>query len=183
LAAVQVCLHQPWRLASFSMSFANKSEGASMLNRICKVAFTTGLVLGVLAIILVFTGSHYSHQSTGDSGFRMSVRLDAGHGSMSVILGSLSIALLVSAAVLLVVSKQTPHNDRARTFGEFLQKLHRSESDCKVAGICGGLADGTPIPSWAWRMLFLVLTFCFGVGVPPYIILWLCLPVQKIQAP
>ncbi len=152
-----------------------------MLKRISKLAFTIGLVLGVLAIILAFTGGSYSHESTGDTGFRMSIRLGTGNGSIPTILGAFSIALLVLAATFLVVSKQAQHNNKARAFGEFLQKLHRSDSDTKVAGVCGGLADGTPIPSWTWRMLFLVLTFCFGVGLLPYLILWACLPVQQPQ--
>jgi phage shock protein C len=153
-----------------------------MLERIWKLALTIGLVLGIIAIILVFTGGSYTHETSSDSGFRMSIRLAAGKGSMPVILGSISLTLLILGGIFLVVSKQAPHNDKARVFAEFLQKLHRSESDCKVAGVCGGLAEGTAIPSWSWRMLFLVLTFCFGVGLLPYIILWICLPVRQAQA-
>jgi phage shock protein C len=153
-----------------------------MLERIWKLAFTLALVLGVLAIILFFTGGSYSHQSTGNSGFRIDIGLGTDSGSLSMILGIISIAMLILGATFLVFSKQAQHNDKARALGEFLQKLHRSESDCKVAGVCGGLADGTPIPSWAWRMLFLVLTFCFGIGLVPYIILWICFPVRQVQA-
>ena len=153
-----------------------------MLERIGKLAFTFALILGVLAIIFVFTGGSYSHETTGDSGFRMGIRLGGGKGSVPVILGSISVALLILGGIFLVVSKQAQQNDKARAFGEFLQKLHRSEADCKVAGVCGGLAEGTAIPSWSWRMLFLVLTFCFGIGLIPYIILWICFPVRKIQA-
>ena len=153
-----------------------------MLERIWKLAFTLALILGALAIILVFTGGSYSHQSTGDSGFRMHIRFGAESRSLSIMLGVISIALFILGATFLVFSKQASRNDKARAFGEFLQKLHRSESDCKVAGVCGGLADGTAIPSWAWRMLFLVLTFCFGIGLIPYIILWICFPVRQIQS-
>lgn len=156
-------------------------KGAVMLERIWKLAFTFAGILGVLAIIFVFTGGSYSHETIGDSGFRASIRI-GGKGSIHLILGSMSIALLILGAIFLVASKQAQHNDKARAFGEFLQNLHRSESDCKVAGVCGGLAEGTAIPSWSWRMLFLVLTFCFGVGLLPYIILWICFPVRKIQA-
>ena len=152
-----------------------------MLERIWKLAFTFALILGVLAIILVFTGGSYSHETTGDSGFSASITI-GGKGSVHLILGSISIALLILGGTFLVISKRAQHNDKARAFGVFLQKLHRSTSDCKVAGVCGGLAEGTAIPSWAWRMLFLVLTFCFGVGLPPYIILWMCFPVRQIES-
>ncbi len=153
-----------------------------MLERISKLALTIALMLGILAIILGFVGGSYFHQSTGDSGFRMSIRLGTGDSPLPVILGSLSIASLIVGALFLVAAKQSHHGSKARAFGEVLQKLHRSESDCKIAGVCGGLAEGTPIPSWVWRMLFLILAFCFGVGVLPYIVLWICLPVRQIHA-
>ena len=155
---------------------------ADKIDRIWKLAFTIGIILGVLAIILVFTGGSFSHQSTGDSGFRLNISFGTESGSIPMILGVISIAMLILGATFLISSKQAQHNNKARAFGQFLQKLHRSESDTKVAGVCGGLADGTPIPSWAWRMLFLVLIFCFGVGLLPYIILWICMPVRQIQA-
>lgn len=153
-----------------------------MLVHISRLAFTIGLILGVLAIILMFTGGSYSYQSTSGSGISISIRLGAEKGSVPIILGSISIVLLILGAALLVASKQAKSDNKAHAFGGFLQELHRSKSDCKIAGVCGGIADGTPIPSWAWRMLFLVLTLCFGMGLLPYIILWICLPVQRIQA-
>jgi len=153
-----------------------------MPERIWKVAFTLGLLLGILAIVLAFSGSSYSHESTGETGFKLNINIGSGDGTVSMILGAVSISLLVFGAAFLIGAKQANSSNKTRAFCEFLQKLHRLEADCKIAGVCGGLADGTPVPSWAWRMLFLVLTFCFGIGVLPYIILWICLPVQKTQA-
>jgi hypothetical protein len=76
-----------------------------MLERICKLTLMIGLILGLVAIILIFTGGSYSHETTSDSGFRMSIKIGGGKGSQSVILGSVSIALLIVAGIFLVVSK------------------------------------------------------------------------------
>ena len=61
-------------------------------------------------------------------------------------------------------------------FGGFLRRLAKSRKDVWLGGVCGGLGEQTPVPSWVWRMLFLILIFCYGTGVAAYIILWICLP-------
>ena len=152
-----------------------------MLERMLKLTFTFTAILGVLAIVLILIGGSYTRQS-GDAGFSLNIRLGAESGFLPVIMGAISIGLLVIGVVLLLVARQAKYNHEARAFGEYLQELHRSSSDCKIAGVCGGIADGTPVPSWAWRLLFLVLTFCYGVGLLPYVILWICLPVKQAQA-
>jgi hypothetical protein len=38
-----------------------------------------------------------------------------------------------------------------------LRELRRSNKDKKIAGICGGLGEYTPLPSWLWRAIFLAL--------------------------
>src|SRR3954447_21754956 len=58
----------------------------------------------------------------------------------------------------------------------WLHRLCRSSRDSWIGGVCGGLGESTPLPSWSWRALFLVMLFFFGVGVIPYIVLWICLP-------
>ena len=40
-----------------------------------------------------------------------------------------------------------------------LNQLRRSSTDRCIGGVCGGLAETTGIPSWSWRILF-VLAAC-----------------------
>lgn len=54
--------------------------------------------------------------------------------------------------------------------------LKKSANDRKIAGVCGGFGEYTPIPSWMWRAVFLVSIFICGLGVITYIILWVCMP-------
>lgn len=54
--------------------------------------------------------------------------------------------------------------------------LKKSASDRKIAGVCGGFGEYTPMPSWMWRVIFLISLFLGGLGLISYIILWLCMP-------
>ena len=62
-----------------------------------------------------------------------------------------------------------------------LRRLTKSNKDEWVSGVCGGLGEHTPLPSWVWRFLFLVLLLCYGTGVVLYILLWICLPEPSID--
>jgi phage shock protein C len=59
---------------------------------------------------------------------------------------------------------------------EDLRNLKKSAADKKIAGVCGGLGEHTPMPSWLWRALFLSLIFVWGAGLVIYIALWICMP-------
>ena len=56
----------------------------------------------------------------------------------------------------------------------WLQNFTKSENDRWIGGICGGLGECTPLPSWTWRLLFVF--FLFGPGLLIYILLWIFVP-------
>ncbi len=60
----------------------------------------------------------------------------------------------------------------------WLQRLTRSATDRFLGGVCGGLGEHTPIPSWCWRLFFILLLVCFGTGFLIYILLWIFVPRQ-----
>jgi len=70
-------------------------------------------------------------------------------------------------------------------FAGALRRLTKSKTDEWLGGVCGGLGEHTPLPSWVWRLVFLLLLFCYGTGVLLYIALWICLPepVQEEERP
>ena len=59
------------------------------------------------------------------------------------------------------------------------KKLYRSESDKKLCGVCGGIAEYFDIDSTVIRLLWLLATFFFGSGILCYIICALVTPVKK----
>jgi len=60
--------------------------------------------------------------------------------------------------------------------------LKKSAVDVKIAGVCGGFGEYTPLPSWMWRVIFLVSLFIGGLGLISYIILWICMPSANTAA-
>lgn len=63
-----------------------------------------------------------------------------------------------------------------------LHQLKRSLTDRWIGGVCGGLAEATNLPSWSWRILFLLTVLLHGIGVVAYLLLWIFVPLQT-QSP
>ncbi len=59
------------------------------------------------------------------------------------------------------------------------KRYYLSDTDKKIAGVCGGIADYFEIDPLLVRVAFLVLTFCIGGGLMIYLILWLLAPRQS----
>ena len=73
----------------------------------------------------------------------------------------------------------TPKAATPKQPGSALRQLRRSLTDRWIGGVSGGLAEVTGIPSWSWRVLF-VLTACLhGLGIVMYILLWIFVPVES----
>lgn len=62
------------------------------------------------------------------------------------------------------------------TQNNWLRNLTKSNNDCWIGGVCGGLGESSPLPSWTWRLLFTVLFIFYGTGLLIYILLWIFMP-------
>jgi phage shock protein C len=156
-----------------------------MIDRVWKLSLAIGLAMGLCALILSLVGGSHFRWTTGQNGANISIQLGTEAGDAPTVLGTISVIMLVFGLAFLVVSKQqTPRSAlhgqfTSGDFLDFLQRLRKSEKDCQLGGVCGGLGEHTPVPSWVWRTLFLVLVFCVGIGVIPYLILWISMPPAK----
>jgi len=56
------------------------------------------------------------------------------------------------------------------------KRLHRSLTDKKIAGVCGGLAEYLGWDPTLVRLLWVVLTLLGGSGVLIYLVLWIVMP-------
>lgn len=63
------------------------------------------------------------------------------------------------------------------------QKLYRSVTDRKIAGICGGLGDYLDIDPTIVRLLWLAAVLVGGTGVLVYIIAWIIIPEEPYPTP
>ncbi len=78
----------------------------------------------------------------------------------------------------------TPAPSKAgmQSFFESLRSFHRSQTDRQLGGICGGLAEITPIPAWVYRVLFvlfLLLPITQTAIAAIYYILCICVPNEQ----
>jgi phage shock protein PspC (stress-responsive transcriptional regulator) len=55
-------------------------------------------------------------------------------------------------------------------------RLHLSQADRKLAGVCGGLGEFFHLDSILFRVGFVLFAFVCGAGILLYVILWLLLP-------
>ena len=156
-----------------------------MIDRIWKIAIAVVLTAAVCAIVLsIFSGTNL-HWNTGDGGGHFEIRVGIANGFFTGLLGSITIiGLLLGAAFLAATQQPNATTDMNTTpqknsFLTFLQTLTKSETDYWLGGVCGGLGAHTPVPSWVWRVIFLILVLCMGTGVLAYIVLWICLPEEK----
>jgi phage shock protein C len=58
------------------------------------------------------------------------------------------------------------------------RKLHRSRTDRKLAGVCGGLAQYSNVDATLIRVLFVALTVLAGVGPVLYLVMWIVVPQE-----
>jgi len=62
------------------------------------------------------------------------------------------------------------------------KRLYRSRTDCKFAGVCGGLGEYFNIDPTLIRIITVVLFFAHGVGLLAYIIAWIAMPKEPLRA-
>lgn len=56
------------------------------------------------------------------------------------------------------------------------KKLYLSQTDKKLFGVCGGIAEYFDIDSTIIRILWVILAFCYGIGILPYFLMALIIP-------
>ncbi|MBQ8050288.1 MAG: PspC domain-containing protein [Bacteroidaceae bacterium] len=61
------------------------------------------------------------------------------------------------------------------------KRFYLSQTDKKIGGVCGGLAEYFEVDPLIVRVLFLVAILEVGVGLFAYIILWLLAPKNPNQ--
>jgi phage shock protein PspC (stress-responsive transcriptional regulator) len=58
------------------------------------------------------------------------------------------------------------------------RKLYRSQTNRKLAGVCGGLAKYLNLDATVVRVIFVALALLGGAGIPIYLAMWLLVPNQ-----
>src|SRR6185436_8567784 len=64
--------------------------------------------------------------------------------------------------------EQPPRSEPPKQPGSALNQLRRSLTDRWIGGVSGGLAEVMGIPSWSWRILFVLSALLHGLGLIIY---------------
>ncbi len=59
-----------------------------------------------------------------------------------------------------------------------VKMLRRSLSDRWLGGVCGGIAQMIGVESWIVRLVFVATLLLAGVGILPYVLLWIFVPLE-----
>ena len=83
-------------------------------------------------------------------------------------------SIAVGVAIGYFIFQYASSSSRGATSG----RLHKSSRDKKIAGVCGGLAESLGIDSTIVRLVWALMIFGWGIGVPLYIICAIILPEE-----
>jgi len=158
-----------------------------MQNERTRMLVTLGVCAGVAAVLWALAcGSHLGFSlSSNSSSYDFRVGMES--NAVSNLLGIAAVVLFIMGAGLDSrdasgaspgAGPGSPYQGLA-AFGATLRRLAKSRRDVWLGGVCGGLGEVTPIPSWAWRVAFLGSLCLYGTGVMVYIVLWVCLPESR----
>ncbi len=152
-----------------------------------KALLLLSLLAAVGAVISAYAAGSHFELGFGNGGFHFDFRVATGDSQVSTVLEL--IALATGLAGLGIYLWQASHAGKEAGSGfEFpgtsgfsgfmagLRRLAKSNKDAWLGGVCGGLGEHTPLPSWLWRLFFLVLLCFYGTGVLLYVLFWICLP-------
>jgi len=59
-----------------------------------------------------------------------------------------------------------------------MNRLYRSRTDAKIAGVCSGLAQYFDIDPVIIRLIWVLFVFLGGAGIITYIIAWIIVPLE-----
>jgi phage shock protein C len=148
------------------------------------------LLAALAALISAFAAGSHFQVGFDDGAFKFDFKVATGHSGAATALGLLALAAGL-AGIGLHISEGNPAGGEAASspvstgwssFSDVtsgLRRLTRSKKDEWLGGVCGGLGEHTPLPSWVWRLVFLLLLCFYGTGVLLYVLLWICLPEPR----
>ena len=90
----------------------------------------------------------------------------------------------LGAVAYLILWILVPEKTGAQGEPRPVRRLQLSNSDRKVAGVCGGLGAWLELDPVLFRVAFVVLALVCGLGILAYLVLWLLIPrASRMPAP
>ena len=161
-----------------------------MNNPKVKLLLLLSLLAALGAVLSAFAAGSHFQLGFNDGAFNFDFKVATGDSRAASVLGLIALATgLVSIGLHVSGGGRAgdepasqPGPAGASEFSDFpntLRRLTKSKTDVWLGGVCGGLGEHTPLPSWVWRLVFLLLLCCYGTGILLYVLLWICLPEPR----
>ena len=158
-----------------------------MNNPKVKLLLLISLLAALGAVLAAFAAGSHFQIGFNDGAFNFDFKVATGDSKAASVLGLIALATGLFGVGFHVSGGARPGDEPApdpgaagwsdfSAFTGALRRLTTSKTDEWLGGVCGGLGEHTPLPSWVWRLVFLLLLCCYGTGVLLYMLLWICLP-------
>ena len=108
---------------------------------------------------------------------------------LTVVPGAIFLGVLAYLVAWLIIPEAEPGIERdaaGSSEGWASKRLHRSASDVKLGGVCGGIAEYFEVDPTAVRLLWVVLSIFPGAvvcGVLTYLVAWFIVPLGTSVSP
>jgi phage shock protein PspC (stress-responsive transcriptional regulator) len=164
-----------------------------MNNPKVKLLLLISLLAALGAVLSAFAAGSRFQFGFNDGAFNYDFKVATGDSRAASVLGFIALATGLVGLSLHVSGGNQAGSEAASVpgpagsseFSDFpntLRRLTKSKTDVWLGGVCGGLGEHTPLPSWVWRLVFLLLLCWYGTGVLLYILLWIFLPEPRNEA-
>jgi phage shock protein PspC (stress-responsive transcriptional regulator) len=89
----------------------------------------------------------------------------------------------IGALVYVLMWIMVPEQPAAEGAPRPVRRLHLSDTDRKIGGVCGGLGEWLELDPVFFRIAFVLLAFVCGLGILAYLVLWLLMPRPTTTPP
>lgn len=60
-----------------------------------------------------------------------------------------------------------------------IKRLYRSSTDKVLGGVCGGIAEYLEVDPVVVRLIWVIASLLWGIGIIAYILAWIIIPARK----
>lgn len=93
----------------------------------------------------------------------------------------------IEELILIMGSPEDFNSEKVENINEYtepgaIKRLYRNPEDMIIGGVCGGMGAYFSIDSVFIRIIFIILIFSGGIGIPIYLMLWIITPLAETTA-
>lgn len=106
---------------------------------------------------------------------------------ISILFGGMGIFVYLVLMMILpkfdeqIIDAEIIEDDEIDDEGKPFKRIHRSNDNRMIAGVCGGLANYLRVDVSLIRLIFVAMSFAGGIGTILYFVFWIMFPLDGIS--